>query len=521
MQYLADKLMKLKIGLLTDLEGAEADKNTFSNHSGKLTSLALVAKTTTNSVIITDANNKIVWVNPAFIIYTGYTEEFVLGKTPGSFLQSPDTSVDTINIMRSAISRHVDFNVEVLNFKKSGESYWTNVIATPIDEDDVTSGYVSIQIDTTIQKHYLELMEEGQVDKDALFGMSPNAIVVIDNQNVISSVNNAFGLMFGDEARKFVGMKEAELDDFFQSKSHREGQYLGTSNLPTHPNLKAKEFLASSNNDKLTFEIIGDKTKVIGRSYVDCNQLRIRRIIYFADITERSIVEKMKSDFVATAAHELRTPLAIIFGYSELLKIIPPTDTKFQEMLSIISGQSKKMTALLNDILDMSRMEAKAVGIYQKELQSISPLLTSIVNTFVTLENHNLVALEIADDVPDIYIDAGKIDQVIKNCLSNAYKFSPDNGPIKIMVTKVDQFDVAEVLIIIQDSGIGMTPEQIVRVFERFYRANQSVKIPGTGLGMAIVKEIITNHNGTVDVISEYGVGTQVLIHLPVIAELS
>jgi signal transduction histidine kinase len=109
-----------------------------------------------------------------------------------------------------------------------------------------------------------------------------------------------------------------------------------------------------------------------------------------------------------------------------------------------------------------------------------------------------------------------KLVQGIYNCLSNAYKFSPKRGEVTMCVSEVTHNKQRKLLIAIEDQGIGMTPEQLAHVCEKFYRADPSGAIPGTGLGMAITKAIITHHGGTMEIESEYGVGTKVMVYLPV-----
>jgi signal transduction histidine kinase len=332
----------------------------------------------------------------------------------------------------------------------------------------------------------------------------------------VSNINPAFGQMFNVNESTLIGLTELEFDRFIQAKCTGEDPYLATSNLPIIADLKAKQTVASINNHELTFTIQSEGIKVIARSYVDCNITRISRIIHFQDITERSHVDRMKSEFIATAAHELRTPMTTIFGYAELLKDMPLDAEMQKEMITTIYGQSEAMIVLLNDILDMAKLEAQAANLYQMKVQPIGPILAALTDTFITPDNHNKVALEMSPNLPDVNIDKTKIEQAIKNCLSNAYKFSPNNGAINMQVSEVMREGMPHVLIAIQDHGIGMAPEQLNRVYERFYRADQSGSVPGTGLGMAIMKDIVTHHGGTVELTSEYGVGTKVMLYLPV-----
>ena len=148
--------------------------------------------------------------------------------------------------------------------------------------------------------------------------------------------------------------------------------------------------------------------------------------------------------------------------------------------------------------------------------QPLAPILEALTSVFITNTNHNKVALDITGNLPDLNIDRLKIEQAIRNLLSNAYKFSLNNDEISMQVSQVMHSGVDKILITIQDHGIGMTPEQLNRVYEKFYRADQSGLIPGTGLGMAITKDIITHHGGSVEIKSKPGVGTKVMLYLPV-----
>ena len=479
--------------------------------------LAIVAQTTTNMVTITDRHSHLLWVNPAFVKHTGYTEAFMLGKKPGHFLQGADTNQDTVKIIRGAIKHHKGFDVEILNYKKSGEPYWTHIIATPIDKDDENSGYVSIQADVTEQKQALVNVERDREDRESVFDSNPNPMVVLNSQRYVSYANPAFCQLLNMKVRQILFLSEVELDKLIQTKCTDADDYIATSNIPITTGLKEGKTIAPTNNNALGFSLKLDEVKVIARHYIDCNLPRISRVIYYQDITQRSVIDKMKSEFVATAAHELRTPMTIIYGYTELLRMGSDNLDEQQEMLEVIHSQSKAMIHLLNDMLDIARIEAQAVGLYQMELQQIAPRLQTMADTFITPDNHNKVILKLSPNLPEVKVDAAKIEQAIKNCLSNAYKFSPKRGEVTMRVEEVTHGKQRKLLIAIEDQGIGMTTEQLERVFEKFYRADPSGKIPGTGLGMAIIKSIIEQHGGTIEIASEYGKGTQVMLYLPVI----
>ena len=478
--------------------------------------IALVVQTTTNSVTITDRFGKLIWVNPAFLSTCGYTEDFVIGKTVGSFLQGAGTSQDTVKIMRGAIKNHKGFNVEILNYKKSGEPFWSHVIATPIGHEDGSDGYVSIQEDISKQKLALALINQDNEDKEAIFGSSPNPMAVIDVQRHVSYVNPAFCQLFNSQAAQFTGLTEAALDHFIQAKCTFADKYLATSSIPITPNLKAGQTATSTRGLDLNFEIKLDGLKTIERCYIDSNMPRISRMIYFQDVTQKNIINKMKAEFVTTAAHELRTPMTVIFGYVELIKKGAITIDEQPELIDVIYAQSQAMIHLLNDILDVAKIESQATDSYDLIQQDIRPRLQGLAEKFIFPNNNTKIDVEISATLPDALIDGPKLDQVLNNFLSNAIKFSPKNGAIRMQVSEVVHEDKPKILIAIEDHGIGMTPEQLGRVFEKFYRADQSGAIPGTGLGMAISEDIMEKLGGSIVIESEYGVGTKVMLYLPV-----
>ena len=254
--------------------------------------------------------------------------------------------------------------------------------------------------------------------------------------------------------------------------------------------------------------------KAATKVFFDDNGKPLRMLGTNMDITESFLVDKMKSEFIATAAHELRTPMTSIFGYTELLNTMDFDAETQKEMITTIHKQSKAMIDLLNDLLDMSEIEAHAGKFYEITLQPIAPILEVLTSRFIAGKNHNKVALNISANLPDVNVDKIKIKQAVNKLLSNAYKYSPNNADVSIQVTKVKHEGSTKVLIAIQDHGIGMTPEQLKRIYEQFYRADQSGVIPGAGLGMPIVKDIITQHGGTMDIESKPGVGTKVMLYL-------
>lgn len=241
----------------------------------------------------------------------------------------------------------------------------------------------------------------------------------------------------------------------------------------------------------------------------------LRYILFFRDVTRETEVDRIKSEFLATAAHELRTPMSSIYGFVELLLTRDLNESVRREYLSIIYDQTKGLIRMLGELLDLARIEARAGRDFNFCEQELWPVVRRIVADFKMQGDSRKVQLGLPERSPFASIDRDKIGEAFLNVLSNAHKYSI--GKNEVEVDSVTQEDVNKIWvgIRVRDYGIGMTPEQLSRMFERFYRADNTGQIPGTGLGMSLVKEIIQIHGGRVDVVSILGKGTEVTLWLP------
>ncbi|MFL5402308.1 MAG: ATP-binding protein [Gemmatimonadales bacterium] len=232
------------------------------------------------------------------------------------------------------------------------------------------------------------------------------------------------------------------------------------------------------------------------------------------DITDEKLLDRMKSDFVGTVSHELRTPLSAIKGFLELVadgEAGPITDTQ-REFLDIAVRNSDRLATLINDLLDMSRIESQRLEM-KRESVDLAAVLADVAATFrYQAHSKGLVLREEIADLPPVRGDTARLIQVFGNLVSNAIKYTPA-GEIGIKAHPADGL----VEVIVRDTGIGMSPAEQRQLFTKFFRGNSPVvtESSGTGLGLVIAKAIVEAHNGRLTVDSQPGEGTRFRVLLP------
>ncbi len=231
------------------------------------------------------------------------------------------------------------------------------------------------------------------------------------------------------------------------------------------------------------------------------------------DVTREREIDRLKSDFISTAAHELRTPLASIFGYSELLMSeaeFPEADR--QEYLACIHEKAGNLDRLVDDLLDLSRLESGRLIFVNQEDFSLNASIRNLVASYRREFPGHRFEAHLPAGEPVIHADQGKFHRLLENLLSNAVKYSPGGGLIGVEV----ELTPGGWRVSVQDEGVGMKPEELERAFEKFFRAAPADRgVRGMGLGLSICKSIVEAHGGEITMESEYGRGSRVQFTLP------
>ena len=235
------------------------------------------------------------------------------------------------------------------------------------------------------------------------------------------------------------------------------------------------------------------------------------------DVTEQRRLDDARREFVANVSHELRTPLTNIRSYTETLLDAAgelPLDTE-KQFLGVISSESERMARIVTDLLTLSKLDYGRMELRMTRF-SVSDLLKKVTNAMkLTAEDSgHMILVETEPNLPPMVGDRERIEQVVVNILSNAVKYTPSGGRIRLTAQRAG---ANHVRVTVEDNGVGIPADDVPRLFERFYRVDKarSRAAGGTGLGLAIAKEIVEQHEGKIALTSEYGKGTTVTITLP------
>lgn len=360
---------------------------------------------------------------------------------------------------------------------------------------------------TLAQMALSQALDDSRRDREKLDGILhsvSDGLVVTDSQLNVLHMNAA--------AEKLLMLS------FEMALGQPLDQVSRAPNLPT----RLRALLAGSKSSTtFDFELPGEDPKhphvyEARFSRLEFEQRAPGAVLLIRDVTRERELDRLKNAFLGMAAHELNTPLAAILGFSELL-LLKETAVQVQpeqreEYLQLIHNKALELSRLVDDLLDISRVEAGQPLVLDYERFRFDDLLRDVLRPYQEKSPRHRFELHSATAQTEIEADQGRVRQVLNNLVSNAVKYSPQGGLIKITVESAG----GHYRLSVADQGIGMTGEQVEHIFDRFYRADSSnTAVQGVGLGMSIVRHIIQAHQGEIKVDSQLGKGTTVRVELP------
>lgn len=342
---------------------------------------------------------------------------------------------------------------------------------------------------------------------DCLFKLSPDGFVVFDAQGIRSYGNPAFYVMTGLTRERLDGVSEAEFDDILASLCSAD-----------HQPSRIAELQKSGGSDCLRLQI--PRPAILARSVrdmTDAEGRNIGRALYLRDITKEVESDRIKGEFLTTAAHELRTPVVSLLGYSELLMKREFSAERLRDIYETMNRQSSLLVKMVNELLDLSNIDARAGKGLHIQALALAPLVDSAIQACDNLTQTHDLQVALPGGGTRVFADEAYFTRALGNVLRNAQQFSLPGTGIRLDLLERAGVNSPQVGVRVTDQGMGMTAEQVGRVCERFYRADPSGNVPGTGLGMSLVKEVMNLMGGSVEITSELGRGTEVTLWFAVV----
>ena len=469
-----------------------------------------------------DAEGRFLAVNKVFSDSCGRASpEEVVGLT--DFEVWPDELAeryrnDDLDVIASRSEKSVE--EQIIGGAETG---WIETYKKPvITADGSVLGTVGFARDVTWRRQAQARIREHAEQLNAIFALSPDGFVSFDGAHCVKYISPAFTRMSGLDESQVIGLDEIKFSERLSDLCEPGARFPGIAALRAAQKMLVGDTAQeSASNRRRLIELAGAGKRVLEvglrLSQSEISAETVSQILYFRDVTHETEVDHMKSEFLSTAAHELRTPMASIYGFADLLLGQEFSPEEQRDFIGTIFKQSELMVSIINELLDLARIEARRGKDFTIARVELRALLHEVVGGFKPPNGRPAPVEPLTNGPLWVRADSKKLTQALNNVLSNAHKYSPEGSPIEIeFILSAGEGDILpRIGIRVIDHGIGMTPAQLARIFERFYRADTSGKVPGTGLGMSITKEIIELHGGEVELASQFGSGTSVTLWIP------
>ena len=482
--------------------------------------LSTAIEQSNTSVVITDSNGYITYINPTVTRSTGYTQAEALGQHT-RILKSDITPPEQFDHLWQAITNGKAWQGELANTKKSGEIFWELASISPIknDEGEITN-FIALKEEITTRKAAEQVLTRNEQYLRSILKNSPVGICIVQKNGTIVFSNETIENLFGYTAEEFQALQIEDLVPEHQ----RDGHHIQQKKYFDNPYLRDTQYIMAQG---LELHGVRQDGKIIPVQII-LQHLKFEEqpstIAFVHDISRQQefeaqrlqfLLEKERinilAHFVRNAAHEFRTPLSIIQTNTYLMQQSDKAEQQEKYRISI-EDQIDIMTNLLDNLITMTRLDN--VQTYPVENYGINSLVNDfIVSSETWLQPKNLsLNINLAENLPNIGINTSDLVLALQQILTNAIQHSPPTDVIDIDTFATER----HIGIKIQDHGAGIPAELIDRIFDRFYRIDETHDERGFGLGLSIAKKISELHHGKIEVTSEVGSGTSVVLYMPI-----
>ncbi|MDR3411007.1 MAG: PAS domain S-box protein [Formivibrio sp.] len=454
--------------------------------------------------IVLSVQGKIRLANPAFESLFGHPASSVIGQAESLIFGSKSSYTQAIQSIRLRLEEGGTYRGEMELHRKDGSDFWALLFARALSPHAPERGAILIIEDITAQRIAAQAVRQSERLKRTIIDTTADGFALIDARRHLVDVNSSFCEALGLKRENLINQQpEAIWGELAErifprcpnaaAEKHFEEIVLPTGNGTLCP------FLANSG-------VIPDEHGQIEYTFVFLTNITHQKEIERSLLESKEAAEsanKAKTVFLANMSHELRTPMHAILSFSEMgiNKVGQIAPEHIYRYFERIQSSGKRLLALLNDLLDMSRLEANKM-VYDKSRQSLQSTVNNAVTEISSLLASKRLQVLIDENLPAVtaFYDKSRITQVLVNLLSNAIKFSPDSARIYIDFISDAQLDngIPAVGLSVRDEGPGIPEQDLDHIFDTFTQSKQAHTATGTGLGLAISRQIMFDHNGSI-----------------------
>lgn len=458
-----------------------------------------------DGIVIADANTVILDANPAYCRLTGYTRAQLIGQKT-SIVRSGLTPRAVYEEMWRQLGTQGKWTGELINRRPDG-SLWISFLSITrvLGPDGRVSAYVGVARDVTDRRRLEEELRQQSTRLRALLEGIASGVAMFDPEDRCVVANHRLAGLLGQPLEAILGRTRAELGALLDQRFREQGLL-----QPAEP---AGTCTATSQDPNPRF------FSVYWNPVVSAGGESLGQMFVFRDVTREAELDRMKNEFIATVSHELRTPMTAVKGALGLLLggAAGPVTEEQRELLTVAHQNTDRLIRLINDILDLSRIEAGHLELRRVPVQVNDVVAAAVREMEGVRQQRGLeLHLHLSPNLPEVEADPDRVGQVLINLLGNAYKFTEPGGRVTVRTLAAGD----EVRVQVADTGPGIPPDQLERIFERFQRAPGAAtrRAGGTGLGLAIARAIVQGHGGRIWAESAPGQGATFTFTLPVTA---
>ena len=481
-------------------------------------------------IALLDMDGRLQGSNPALQGMLGYSAEELRSKVFTDITHPDDLMADVELYQDLVAGKRSNYQMEKRYIRKDGSLVEARLTVSLVHsigseaqfaigmvEDITERRRAEEKLNETLvelQVQYREA-ERARSETRAVLDASGEAMILVSPDSRFLSVDRQFTELFGLSADKILGRRFDELQEDMERIFTDPAQF------------KARVAGTASDTEQQFTEIVAQRwpqqreLELFSTPVRTSNSEHLGRLYVFRDVTREREVDRMKSEFVSLVSHELRTPLTSIKGYIDLLMDgdAGELNEEQQEFLEIAKNNADRLVALINELLDVSRIESGKIELHRTALD-LAGLISEVAQSLrpqIEAKGQHLI-LELNETLPTVLGDADRVTQILTNLLSNAYKYTPSVGTITVVVQAAEKDCVR---VDVRDTGIGLSTEEQAKLFTKFFRARNRTtqEVGGTGLGLTITRSLVEMHGGVITVSSTPGEGSTFSFTLPTTRE--